>query len=67
MPLALLQAPVACHLEAIAFETNDFARWGVRQKHHLAHAEIEQDLSADAIFDEPLLARPARLLFEPGN
>ena len=49
-------------LEAVAFEAHDLAGRRIAQQHHLAHAEIEQDLRADAVFDQALLAGLLRLL-----
>ena len=43
-------------LEAVAFEADDLAGGRIAEQHHLAHAEVEQDLRADAILDESLLA-----------
>src|SRR3546814_11224620 len=52
--------------EAVALQADDGAL-GVRQQHHVAHTEIEQDLRADAVVAElaaglglPLEARPQR-------
>src|SRR3546814_16457532 len=52
--------------EAVALQADDGAL-GVRQQHHVAHADIEQELRADAVVAElaaglgpPLQARPHR-------
>src|SRR6478672_10269214 len=65
--MALLQSPVADDLEAVALEADDLAGRRVAQQHDLAHAEIEQDLRADTVFNQALLTGALKLLiqFEP--
>ena len=43
---------MAHDLEAVAVEPDNFACRRIAQQDHLAHAEIEQDLGADAVFDQ---------------
>ena len=47
---------MAGDLQAITFKADDLARGRVGEEDHLAHAEVEQDLGTDAVFDQPLLA-----------
>src|SRR5947208_15504891 len=54
---------MADDFEPITFKAYDLAGRGIAQQHHLANPKIEQDLSADAVFDEPLLAALLGLLF----
>src|SRR5689334_16840861 len=56
---------MADDLEPIALKADDLARRRIAQQHHLAHPEIEQDLGADAVLDQPLLAALLWLLFAP--
>ena len=46
----LLDDPVD-HLEAVALKPHDLAGRRITHQHHLADAEVEENLGADAIFN----------------
>src|SRR5712691_1263826 len=62
----LLHGPVARDFEAVTLKNHDLTGRSIAHQHHLAHAEIAQDLGPDTIFDQPLLTRAvgALLAFE---